>query len=101
MQARAGCRSAKWSVGPCWRCYPEGAGVAEPKPTSRRALQLEYRFDRLLPDKLAQVYQALVPDKRWSTGAVLEAAARPPLEVMNEQDSSNLRARLLRPAEGE
>ena len=71
--------------------------MAEPKPASRRALQLEYRFDRLLPDKLAQVYQALVPDKRWSTGGVLPAMAKLRLEVIDEQDSGDLRARLFRP----
>ena len=37
--------------------------MAERKPVRQRALQLEYRFDRLLPDKLAQVYQVLVPDQ--------------------------------------
>ena len=31
-------------------------------------LQLEYRFDRLLPDKLAHVYQLLVPDLRQPIG---------------------------------
>jgi hypothetical protein len=38
--------------------------VAEPKPVPPRTLQLEYRFDRLLSEKLAQAYQVLVPDKR-------------------------------------
>jgi len=38
--------------------------VAEPKPVPQRTLQLEYRFDRLLPEKLAQAYRVLVPDKR-------------------------------------
>ena len=36
--------------------------MAEPKLTSGRVLHLEYRFDRLLPEKLAQVYQVLVPE---------------------------------------
>ena len=35
--------------------------MGEPKPARLLALQLEYRFDRLLAEKLAQVYQALVP----------------------------------------
>jgi hypothetical protein len=38
--------------------------VAEPKPVPPRTLQLEYHFDRLLSEKLAQAYQVLVPDKR-------------------------------------
>ena len=38
--------------------------MAEPKPPTPRTLQLEYRFDRLLPEKLAQAFQVLVPDKR-------------------------------------
>jgi len=42
----------------------EGEVVAEPKPVPQRTLQLEYRFDRLLPEKLAQAYRVLVPDKR-------------------------------------
>jgi hypothetical protein len=29
---------------------------------------LEYRFDRLLAVKLEQVYQLLVPNKRWPVG---------------------------------
>ena len=37
--------------------------MGEPKPIRPRTLQLEYRFDRLLPDKLAHVYQLLVPDQ--------------------------------------
>jgi hypothetical protein len=38
--------------------------MAEPKPPKPRTLQLEYRFDRLLSEKLAHTYQVLVPDKR-------------------------------------
>ena len=37
----------------------EGEVVAEPKPVPLRTLQFEYRFDRLLPEKLAQAYQVL------------------------------------------
>jgi hypothetical protein len=29
---------------------------------------LEYRFDRLLVEKLAQAYDLLVPDKHWPVG---------------------------------
>jgi hypothetical protein len=36
-----------------------------------RTLQLEYQFDRLLPEKLAQAYELLVPAKvRPAAGAV-------------------------------
>jgi hypothetical protein len=66
--------------------------VAEPKPASRRTLELEYCLDRLLANKLAQVYQVLVPDKRWATEPVLEAGVRAPLEEIDEQDSGHLRA---------
>ena len=38
--------------------------MAEPKPVAARTVQMEYRFDRLLPDKLAQAYHLLVPDRR-------------------------------------
>ena len=35
--------------------------MAERRPL-RRKLQFQHLFDRLLPDKLEQVYQLLVPD---------------------------------------
>ena len=38
--------------------------MAEPKPVSARRLQLEDRLDRWLPEKLAQAYPLLVPDRR-------------------------------------
>ena len=47
--------------------------MAEPRALSARALQLEYRLDRLWPDKLAQAYQLLVPDRRRAVaGATAE-----------------------------
>lgn len=69
--------------------------------TPRWILVVEYRFDRLLAEKLAQVYQVLVPDKRWATGRVVPASATPSLEVRDEQDSRHLRTSLFRPTEGE
>jgi hypothetical protein len=42
--------------------------VGESKPVRQRNLQLEYRFDRLFSDKLAQAYQLLVPDRRQTIG---------------------------------
>jgi hypothetical protein len=68
--------------------------VAEPKPASRHTLKLEYSFDRLLAIKLAQVYQVLVPDKRWRTEREFEGRVRAPLEEIDEQDSGHLRASL-------
>ena len=75
--------------------------MGEPKPVRRRALQLEYRFDRLLPDKLAQVYQLLVPDKRQPIGGEAPKAANPAPGVNHEQTSSNLCARVLGSPVGE
>ena len=73
--------------------------MAERKATPRHALQLEYRFDRLLTEKLTQVYQLLVPDKRWSIGQVLPTVES--AEVEDEQNGSHLYARFLRQTEGE
>jgi hypothetical protein len=75
--------------------------VGEPKSTWQRTLQLEYRFDRLLPDKLAPVYQLLVPDRRQPIGGEAPKAASPALEVNHEQASSHLCAGVLGSPEGE
>src|SRR5258707_768991 len=37
------------------------------KPTRPHTLKLEYRLDRLFPEKLAQAYQLLVPEQRRPT----------------------------------
>ena len=58
-------------------------------------VQWEYRFDRLLPDKLAHVYEVLVPDHRWPLGGTLPAAASPARELTHEPAGRHLRARLL------
>ena len=42
--------------------------MAEPKAAQQHVVQFEYRFDRLPTDKLAQVYQLLVPDQRRPIG---------------------------------
>jgi hypothetical protein len=69
--------------------------VGEPKPSRQRTLRLEYRFDRLLPDKLAHVYQLLVPDQRrvvaGIAGKTLESP-EPITEINDEQASRHLRA---------
>jgi hypothetical protein len=58
--------------------------VGEPKPSRQRAVQLEYRFDRLLPDKLAHVYQLLVPDKRQPIRGETPKGANPTSGVSHE-----------------
>ena len=70
------------------------------RPTRRHALQLEYRFDRLLAVKLEQVYQLLVPNKRWPVGVSAPAGSQPQ-ERMNEPSRRDLCSRLLRSPEGE
>ena len=59
--ATAGCRSARSSREPCWHGCFGSEGVADGKPGRPCTVQLEYRFDRLLPAKLEQAYQLLVP----------------------------------------
>ena len=70
-------------------------GVAEPKPVRTRALAWEYRFDRLLPEKLAQVYRVLVPDKRWPIAGARVPSAPARVEMTDGQTGRDLRARLL------
>src|SRR5450432_36977 len=83
------------------RAAYEGEGVDEPKPIRQHTLQLEYRFDRLLPDKLAHVYQLLVPDLRQPIGGDTPKQASPPTGVNDEQANSNLCERVLGSPEGE
>ena len=61
--------------------------MGEPKPNRPRTLQLEYRFDRLLSDKLAHAYQLLVPDRRQPVGG---ENPKPTTGVNDEQASSYL-----------
>jgi hypothetical protein len=50
-----------------WRLFSRGEKSVGERPTGRHhTIQLEYRFDRLLPAKLEEVYELLVPDKRWA-----------------------------------
>ncbi len=51
--------------------------MANKRPQAR-AIELEFSFDRLLPAKLAQAYQLLVPDKAWVTGDERWAGENPP-----------------------
>ena len=62
-----------------------------------RNLRLEYRFDRLLRDKLAQAYLLLVPDKRRPVGGMGERifeSPEPITEIRDEQTSRHLRTGL-------
>lgn len=61
------------------------------RPPVQRTLLLEYRFDRLLAEKLVQAYELLLPDKRWPTAD--EPASRQ--EVVSEETSRVVRARLV------
>jgi hypothetical protein len=58
--------------------------VAERPSARRHKIQLEYRFDRLLSVKLEQVYQLLVPEKRWQVGS-LSADGNQGEDELNEQ----------------
>ena len=67
----------------------------------QRTLRVEYQFDRLGAEKLAQVYACLVPDPMQLPGR-----AAPPLpgnnqEVLNDQSGRYLRPGVLGPPEGE
>jgi hypothetical protein len=57
-----------------------------------RNLLLEYRFDRLFEEKLAQVFQALVPE--------IIAAVAETREAVNDQAGSHLRAGVLGSTKG-
>jgi len=72
--------------------------VAKRASSERLAVQLEYRFDRLLIRKLEQAYQLLVPEIRRAVGSTTLNSVQ---EVTNEQAGSHLRTRFLGPTEGE
>jgi len=61
------------------------------RPPVQRTLVLEYRFDRLLAEKLVQAYELLIPDRRWPTAG--EPRSRQ--EMVNEETSRPVRARLI------
>ena len=77
-------------------CY--GGSVGERPPGRRHTIQLEYGFDRLLPAKLEQVYEQLVPDKRWPVKPTEPKAIQ---EQLNEQTRGHLCLSVFRSAEGE
>ena len=61
---------------PSRRSCTAGEVVADPTPSQSRTVHLEYRFDRLLPDKLVQAYELLVPDRRWSMAPDQQSAKK-------------------------
>ena len=75
--------------------------MGEPKSSWHRALQLEYRFDRLLADKLEQVYQLLVPDRRQQIGEQSPKPTNFASGVNDEQTRSHLCSCVLGSPEGE
>ena len=60
--------------------------MAKRASSDRHAVQLEYRFDRLLIRNLEQVYQLLVPEIRRPVGSMTLNSAQ---EVTNEQAGSH------------
>src|SRR5260370_42285345 len=63
-----------------WR----SAGMVEQRPI-RRAIHLEFAFDRLLAAKLEQAYDILVPDRVRVVGSAKVTGA-------GDEDGSNLRS---------
>lgn len=53
------------------------------------AIRLEYRFDRLSAEKLAQAYELLVPERRRQSSHICSQ------EVVSDEDGCHLFARLL------
>src|ERR1700751_1870234 len=74
--------------------------MARRRPTRRYTVQLEYRFDRLLVLKLEQVYQLLVPNRRWPVG-VSAITEKQPQEHINELPRRDLCSSVLRSPERE
>ena len=70
--------------------------MAEPFVLCRK-LQFQYRFDRLLPDKLQQAYQLLVPDHARPIGGSVTTF---PQENMHDASRGHLRSGLFGSSEG-
>jgi hypothetical protein len=75
--------------------------VAEAKSLPPPFIQLEYRFDRLLSDKLAQAFQLLVPDQRRPVSTAVSNRTAQTSEMSKEQTSGDLRPGLFGSPEGE
>jgi hypothetical protein len=71
--------------------------VAEKRADGEQmAIRLEYRFDRLLAEKLAQAYELLVPERRGYTEQEHVCCQ----EAVIEKNGSDLRTGFLRSAKG-
>jgi hypothetical protein len=64
-----------------------------------RQANLSYCYDRLWEQKLAQVYQLLVPERQGTASA--SNIKQPIIEDQVYEDSSHIYAGILRSAEGE
>ncbi|MGH7773900.1 MAG: hypothetical protein ACREQA_16880 [Candidatus Binatia bacterium] len=51
-----------------WELFSARVGDVADRKSKEGAIELEYRYDRLVARKLEQVYQLLVPHKVWSNG---------------------------------
>ena len=67
----------------------------------QRALRLDYQFDRLWAEKLAQVYEWLVPDPISLPSPAATSLPESKQEILNDQSGRYLRPGFLGPAEGE
>ena len=78
---------------PFWRCCIAGEVVADGR-TRQWTLRWQYQFDRLLPEKMAQAYELLVPDQ--VRPVVYEPCHQPKRdqETMNDEASRHIRARI-------
>jgi hypothetical protein len=63
------------------------------RPPVQRTIQMEYRFDRLLSEKLVQAYELLIPEKRWPTSSVSTVESGTRQEGVNEESGRHIRAR--------
>ena len=78
-----------------------GEAVADHLLGRQRALRVEYQFDRLWAEKLAQVYECLVPNAVQLPVRAATARPRNNQEVLNDQSGRYLRPCVLGPPEGE
>jgi site-specific DNA recombinase len=75
--------------------------VADRPPSRQRTLRLEYPFDRLLGEKLAQAYELLVPEQVRSTARADPHQHGNDQEHLHDETGRHLRPCILRPPEGE
>src|SRR5258708_36258385 len=84
VRASAACQPASWSGKPLRSSWRRSDGMVERRQI-RRALYLEYEFDRLLAVKLALAYDILVPDRVRIVGSAKGAG-------VSDEDRSDLRS---------